>query len=55
MRFARLIKLTKLTKLKDAMVIIRAFLNNVGISAMDFEFMLRIGGLVRRIYWLGGK
>jgi hypothetical protein len=58
-RFARLIKLSKLTRLKDAMTVIRVFLNNVGISAMDFEFMMRIGGLVRRIYWLsaagGGK
>jgi hypothetical protein len=38
MRFARLIKLAKLTQLRDAIDTLKAFLNNVGVSAMELEF-----------------
>ena len=38
MRFARLIKLAKLTQLRNAMTTLSAFLNNIGVSAMEIEF-----------------
>ena len=41
-RFARLTKLTKLTKLKECTKIIKDFLQNIGVSTQEFEFMLRI-------------
>lgn len=45
-RFARLAKLTKLTKLHECTAALRQFLHNLGISALEFEFLLRILGLV---------
>ena len=41
-RFARLTKLTKLTKLKECTKIIKEFLQNIGVSLQEFEFLLRV-------------
>ena len=46
MRLARLLKLAKLAQLKGAVASFTQFLNEIGISPMGLEFILRVIGLI---------
>jgi CRP-like cAMP-binding protein len=52
-RFVRLIKLAKLSQLRDVMRIVKEFLAQIGISAQEVEFFLRMLGLVAVMLGVG--